>query len=433
MITTDNPTLSGPPSIPIGAFLGWDWADKKHDLYLRLPGQAVGTHQVIENTPEVLHSFLIELHQRFPNQRVAICVEASRSALLPIFAQYQKWLVVYLLNPKTLAKYREAFRPSGAKNDRLDCELCADIVMSHPEQLHVWEPLDLATAELAALSEDRRKLVDQRTLFANQLKSHLKGYFPQVIDLLDDDLTTVVASDLVRKWPSLAALKKASPSQIRRFFLARGCHATEGFEKRLSQVGKAKAVTEQVEWLGPEIRYSQAIAVQLCALHPLIADYDKLIALRAKAHPSYQVVAHLPGAGPVIKARLLAVLGGRPERFDDANDFAVQCGIAPIQRQSGNSCCTQRRRACPMFIHQTLVEFAKSSTFTCAWAASFVSAKKALGWKHYRAVRALAFKWSRILYALIRSGSAYDEARYLASLNKKNSPYFPKSEIANEH
>jgi transposase len=424
MMTVAPAPLAGSPPKPIGAFLGWDWADKKHDLYVRLPGQAGGTHQVIENTPEVIHPYLSELHQRFPNNRVAVCLEGSSSALLPIFKQYQAWLVVYLLNPKTLAKYREAFRPSGTKNDRLDCELCADIVMSHPEQLHVWEPLDPATAELATLAEDRRKLVDQRTLFANQLKSHLKSYYPQVIALLDGDLTTVVASDLVRKWPSLAALQKVSPAHIRRFFLARGCRATEGFEERLAQVAKGKAVSDQVAWLGPEIRYTQALAGQLCALHPVIAEYDQLIALRSKAHPSYEVVAHLPGAGPVIKARLLSVLGSSPERFDDAEDFAVQCGIAPIQRQSGNSCITHRRRACPMFIHQTFVEFAKSSAFTCVWAANFMTAKKARGWKHYRVVRALAFKWSRILYALMRTGSAYNEAHYLAMLKKKNSPYF---------
>jgi transposase len=430
-MTTEAPALSAPPPKPIGAYLGWDWADKKHDLYLRLPGQTSGTHQVIDNTPEVLHPFLSELHQRFLNQRVAVCLEASSAALLPIFGQYQEWLVVYLLNPKTLAKYREAFRPSGAKNDRLDCELCADIVMSHPEQLHIWQPLDCATAELARLSEDRRKLVDLRTLFANQLKSHLKSYFPQAIVLLDDDLTTALASALVRKWPTLTALQKAGPAQIRRFFLAHGCRATEGFEERLAQVAKAKAVTEQVEWLVPQIRYANAIAGQLSVLHPAIAKYDELIVLRSKAHPSYEVVAHLPGAGPVFKARLLSVLGGLPERFENAEDFAVQIGIAPIQRQSGGSCITQRRHACSVFIHQTFVEFAKSSTFTCPWAADFMKAKKERGWKYYRAVRALAFKWSRILYALMRTGSAYNEAIYLAALKKKNSPYKLKEEAAN--
>ena len=423
--------LSSPSPIPFGAYLGWDWADKKHDLYLRLPGHTIGTHQVIENTPEVLHRYLRELHQRFPNQRVAVCLEASRSALLPIFGQYQEWLVVFLLNPKTLAKYREAFRPSGSKNDRLDCELCADIVMSHPEQLHVWKPLDPATAELAALSEDRRKLVDQRTLFANQLKCHLKGYFPQAIELLDDDLTTSLASDFIGKWPSLTALQKANTSQVRRFFLARRRRLTESFEARLGQIATAQAVIDQEKWLGPEIRYAQSLAKQLCALHPVIAEYDKLIVLRAKAHPKYQVVAHLPGAGPVIKARLLSVLGNPPERFEDAEDFAVQCGIAPIQRQSGNSCITQRRLACPKFIHQTFVEFAKSSALYCAWAANFMKMKKALGWKHYRVVRALAYKWSRILYALMRTDSAYDETLYLASLKKNNSPYFLKEETVN--
>src|SRR3984893_11874681 len=114
-MTTENSALSAPPPKPIGAYLGWDWADKKHDLYLRLTGQTTGTHQVIDNTPEVLHPFLSDLHQRFLNQRVTVCLEASSSALLPIFGQYQEWLVVYLLNPKTLAKYCEDLLARGPK------------------------------------------------------------------------------------------------------------------------------------------------------------------------------------------------------------------------------------------------------------------------------------------------------------------------------
>ena len=50
--------------LPIGAYLGWDWADKKHDLHLRLPGEKTGIHTVIKNTPEVIHDQLQQLHQR---------------------------------------------------------------------------------------------------------------------------------------------------------------------------------------------------------------------------------------------------------------------------------------------------------------------------------------------------------------------------------
>ena len=82
-----------------------------------------------------------------------------------------------------------------------------------------------------------------------------------------------------------------------------------------------------------------------------------------------------------------------------------------------------RRRAKPQFEHQTWIEFAKSSLLKCAWAQEFVETKQKEGKKYYTAIRALAFKWIRILYACWKNGTVYDEATYLASLKKAGSPY----------
>ena len=44
------------------------------------------------------------------------------------------------------------------------------------------------------------------------------------------------------------------------------------------------------------------------------------------------------------------------------------------------------------------------------------------GKNHHAALRALAFKWQRILFRCWKDQVPYDEARYLASLEKRNSP-----------
>jgi len=41
---------------------------------------------------------------------------------------------------------------------------------------------------------------------------------------------------------------------------------------------------------------------------------------------------------------------------------------------------------------------------------------------HHAAVRALAFKWIRIVFRCWKDGVAYDESRYLATLIRRNSP-----------
>jgi hypothetical protein len=39
--------------------------------------------------------------------------------------------VLFPINPSTLAKYREAFQPSGAKDNPADAELALDLLVRH--------------------------------------------------------------------------------------------------------------------------------------------------------------------------------------------------------------------------------------------------------------------------------------------------------------
>ena len=81
-----------------------------------------------------------------------------------------------------------------------------------------------------------------------------------------------------------------------------------------------------------------------------------------------------------------------------------------------------RRYARPLFLHQSFWEYAKQSYLHCRWAKLFVDRQKAKGKRHSTAIRALAFKWIRIMFACWANGEPYDEARYLQALRDKGSP-----------
>ena len=423
-------TSAKAPDLPIGAYLGWDWADEKHDLCLRLPGEKSGSHTVIKNTPEVIHGYLQKLHQQFPEKRIVLSIEAARSALAPIFEEYASWLVLYEINPMAMSKYRQALHPSGVKSDAIDCALLADIVISHPEQLHVHIPLDAQSLEIRTFSEDRRKLVDRRTALANELKSQLKGYYPQALGFIGDDTTQPFAPAFLLKWPSLEALQRAKPQAIRKFCLAHQRRLTEGLKKCLDALPGAQAPSQRPCRVEPAACYVQALARELQSLHASIRSYDQMLAARVAEHPACRLLAELPGAGPVLRARLLAVLGQPaalqgcgPAPYKNADDLAVITGIAPVQRGSGKTQVTLCRAAFSLFPHQTFMEYAKQSVLFCPWARAFVEHKTGQGWKYWRIIRALAFKWIRILVAVMRSGVAYDENKYVKHLLEKHCPY----------
>jgi hypothetical protein len=48
--------------------------------------------------------------------------------------------------------------------------------------------------------------------------------------------------------------------------------------------------------------------------------------------------------------------------------------------------------------------------------------KRAAGFHHHAAVRALAYKWIRIIFHLWKTHTLYDENLYIEQLKKRNSP-----------
>lgn len=107
-------------------------------------------------------------------------------------------------------------------------------------------------------------------------------------------------------------------------------------------------------------------------------------------------------------------------KLDKQLQAAYEAG--DMQLYSGNSTWVHRRYSRPHFIHQTFWECAKQSYMHCQWAKHYVDAQIAKGKKHSTAVRSLAFKWIRIMFACWKRGTPYDDAKYLQALRQKNSP-----------
>jgi hypothetical protein len=76
------------------------------------------------------------------------------------------------------------------------------------------------------------------------------------------------------------------------------------------------------------------------------------------------------------------------------------------------------------FLRQTCHEFADHARQGSTWSKAFYALKLSQGLKHHAAVRALAYKWIRILFLfrLWTTPTAYSESHDLAQRPKNNSP-----------
>lgn len=401
--------------------IGIDWADQQHAVCLidrEQPDRPEDDD--LPQQPGAIDAWTAELRSRFPGERIAICIEQSRGALIYALMKHES-LVLYPVNPGQLASYRKALYPSGSKNDPNDAQLLALLWMHHHQQLRPWRPDNAQTRMLGILVEDRRKLVEQRVRLTNALKSRLKQYFPLALEMLTR-LDSPLACEFLLRFGTLEQLRATSPEEITAFYRAYRCWHPELVEERLAKLAAAVPLTEDQAILAAGQLQVRVLATQLQAVLEGIVQYDLQIKEQFDRHPDAQLFSSLPGAGPGLAPRLLAAFGSDRERFATAEEVLQYTGIAPVTRRSGKQCHVSQRWACNKFLRQTFHEFAYHSSRRSAWAKAYYRMLRDRGKSHQAAVRSLAFKWIRILYRCWKSKITYNELAYCATLINKESP-----------
>src|SRR2546430_7888344 len=162
------------------AFIGIDWADQKHAFSLQEIGQAKKETGTLEQKPEIIGPWVAKLRERFGGRPIAVAVEQSRGALIHALLAYD-FLVLYPIHPTTVAKFREAFKFSGAKSDPLDTDQILEILTKHLELLKPLNPDTQETRLLGRQVADRRNAVELRTSNIQALLASLKESFTQAI------------------------------------------------------------------------------------------------------------------------------------------------------------------------------------------------------------------------------------------------------------
>jgi transposase len=407
------------PTPRIAAWLGIDWADEKHLWAMQVVSHPTRIEQgEVEHTPEALEQFAGALAARFPGQSIGIALEQSRGALLFTLSKYAQ-VMLYPVHPSTLDHYRKSFYPSGAKSDPGDAALILELLVKHPERLRRFEPDTVETRTLQFLVEERREAVDDKTRYLNRLTAQLKMYFPQVLDWFQ--VGQVVVGQLLLEWPTLEQLQKARPSRVAQWL--RRHQIAEARVVELQQaIAASVAATHDAAVIESSVRTVHRLVHQLDPLRESIAQLDRRIAELTRAHPDQPIFASLPGAGPVMVPRLIAAFGTQRERFDTASQIQCYAGIAPVSESSGKQKWVHWRWACPKFLRQTFHEWAWLSTRTSTWAQAFYDRQKAAGKSHHASVRALAFKWIRVVFRCWKDRTPYQEARYLQALHHRANP-----------
>ena len=402
------------------AFIGIDWADAKHDICLQVANTEKREFAVLPHRPDAIDQWACSLRQRFQGRPVAVCLELAKGPLVYALQKHE-FLVLFPVNPATLAKYREAFTPSRAKDDPTDAEYQLELLVLHRDKLKALNPQSAPMRTLESLVEQRRRLVDDSKRITNRLTSALKQYYPQAVRWFEEK-DTALFCDFLSRWPTLKQVKHARRATLEAFFREHNARSAKLVEERLAAIKSATPLTEDVAVITPYRLLAQALVDQLRVTLQAIERFDTEISAISRTLPDYPLFRDLPGAGAALAPRLLTAFGEQRERYHSAAEIQKYTGIAPVTERSGKQRWIHWRLRCPKFLRQTFVEWAAETITRSFWAGAYYRQQRAKGCSHPVAVRGLAFKWIRILYRCWKSRTPYDESQYLNALKRRGSP-----------
>jgi transposase len=402
------------------ALVGLDWGDQTHAFSLQW---ADGTSEkgMIEARAEAVHVWLEQLHERTGGGPVALAIEAGKNAVVHALLGHPG-LTIFPVHTAASENFRKALVPSGAKDDLPDAEILLTMLAKHRDALRPLRPDEPATRRLTALVEIRRGLVDQRTQLGQELISTLKGYFPQALELIGDDRTAPLALDFLARWPELLKVQAARPATVQAFYFAHNVRRPAVVAQRLERIRAARALTNDRAVVEPAVLRVAALVALLRPLARHIDILEQQISTVFAAHPDAALFRELPGAGPTFAPRLLTAFGSDRSRYPSASSLQKYSGVAPLTERSGRQLWIHWRWHAPKFLRQTFVEWAGQTVVHSTWAKAYYFQQKRAGKRHQAILRALAFKWIRIVWRCWQTRTLYDESRYTAALIRRHSP-----------
>ena len=223
-----------------GLFIGIDWADQKHDIHV-IDRDGNGSHQVLVHSAENIDAWVSEMLKLADGRPIAIMLEQSRGALIYAL-MFREDVLLYPINPKQLARYRESY-PGGGKNDPTDAKYLARMLRERITTLKAWQLDDEQTRLIANLTQQRRKIVDRQTKLRQQLTAVLKSYFPVVLELFGKQHQLPLLLTVLSRWPDPRKLRRADRRLIQRVLNDHGVRNEEKQKQIIERIRSAQLLT----------------------------------------------------------------------------------------------------------------------------------------------------------------------------------------------
>lgn len=389
--------------------VGIDWGQKSPNAFAILAENgkivkkgsvqrsAEGAQQIIEQIKEL----------ETDPQQVRIGIDRKNDILPHILCS--EGYVVYPLNPLSADRARDIYYPAGNKDDRVDAEVHARMVRNSWRNLRALRLDDDKDREIRSLLRNRNNLVDMRAQNKQRLGSVLAEASPNISGLCEN-LRLQWVKDFLRKWPLGQDFAEVHGNTLNAF-LRKHPRISEATKRQICSVHKQPCCQHQP-------RSAECYRLEIHTLLQLIASLQQQIEVLeekikdlAAEHPDKAIFSSLPTDSDNTVAAFCTAFGPDRDEPYGWRNYSAYYGMSPITEESGKNKQVKMRLAYEKTIHKALLDFADSMRRQeDCWAYDYYKRKKQEGKGHYHALRCLGTRWVKILHAMWRNRTQYDEA-----------------------
>jgi transposase len=392
-------------------FVGDDWAEDHHDVELMdASGRVLAKARLPEGVAGIarLHALIgQQLGEDAEDAEVVIGIETDRGPW--VAALVAAGYVVYAVNPLQASRYRERHGVSGAKSDRGDAHMLADMVRTDSHQLRAVAGDSPDAAAVKVVARTHKTLIWERTRQVQRLRYQLREYFPAALEAFAD-LDAPDALDLLAKAPDPARAAKLTRAQVsaalkrarRRDIPAKATAIMTAL--RSAQLGQPPALTAAYA------ATARSLIAVITVLNEQVAALESQVEADFGRHPDAEIYLSQPGLGPILGARVLGEFGDDPHRYASGKTRKNYAATSPITRASGKKKTVAARFIRNDRLTDALMAQAFTALSTSPGARALYDAERARGAEHNPALRKVANRLVGILHGCLKTRTLYDEA-----------------------
>lgn len=392
-------------------YIGIDWSEQNHEVvFLNDAGVILG-QLTMSHTPQGLLN--LEKTRRYLGVSRDECLVALETAhtLVIDFLWARQYPQIYVIPPSVIKSCRGRYGSSGARDDRRDGRLIADVLRTDRARLQPWHPDRLLTQQLRAKVSLINHLTGSIVARSNRLRAVLSRYYPVALKVFGS-LASQITLHFLQRYPTPQQAAALTWSDFAAFAQAHGySHPKKlpSYFANLQQAYLEPCPTTVLVYQAEAPLLARTLLTLIQAKNQALRELTELF----DQHPDQPIFASLPGAGPFLAPALLAKFGDDRQRFPAPANLQALAGTCPVTDKSGKSKKIKFRHACDREFRQICQQWARHSLDKSVWANAYWQQVRPRCHSDHHAYRCLANRWLAVAWKLWQTGQIYDQTYHL--------------------